>query len=113
MASTPSSQSVVTTELLAQLPIPAEATTSRVVVNNEVLRVVVFAMDAGQELTAHSSPRAVVVQLLEGNVTFTVGVDTQELTAGDVVYLAPGENHAVVAQSPCRFALVMVAQPTD
>ena len=54
-----------------------------------------------------------VVQLLEGNMTFTVGVDTQELAVGDVVYLAPGENHAVVAQSPCRFALVMVAQPTD
>lgn len=100
--------SAFTTELFADLPVSPGATTSRVVVNNPLLRVVAFSMDEGQELTEHSSPRAVVVQVLEGKMTFTVAGETQELTAGDVVYLAPDDKHSLVARSACRFTLVMV-----
>ncbi|ASN81055.1 cupin domain-containing protein [Deinococcus ficus] len=101
-------ESGVTAGLYAQLPVPAEATTSRVVVSNPLLRVVSFAMDAGQELTDHQSPRAVVVQVLDGGLTFTMAGQSSDLSAGDVVYLAPGERHAVLARTACRFSLVMV-----
>lgn len=108
MTTTPLDESVVKAGLWADLPVPAEATTSRVVVNNEVLRVVQFAMDTGQELTDHASPRAVTVHVMDGNLNFTVGSHQHILSAGDVVYLAPGERHALVAESPCRFTLVLV-----
>lgn len=101
-------ESQVVVGLLAELPIPRQATTSRVVVNNDVLRVVVFAMDAGQELTAHASPRAVTVQVLEGELTFVVGQAAHRLGPGDVVYLAPNERHEVTAETACRYTLVMV-----
>lgn len=91
------------------LPISQDATTSRTVVNTDALRLVLFAMDAGQELTEHASSRAVVVQQLEGTLAFTVAGRTETLQAGDVVYLAPGDRHALVAQTPCRFSLLMVA----
>ncbi|MEI2718485.1 MAG: cupin domain-containing protein [Candidatus Nanopelagicales bacterium] len=106
-------ESVARTGVWSELPIPAEATTSRVVVNNKLLRVVQFAMDTGQELTDHASPRAVTVQMMQGDLSFTVGTDQYLLTAGDVVYLAPGERHALVAQTPCRFTLVLVDQDRD
>lgn len=93
--------------LHTDLPISAEATTSRTVVNNDAVRVVAFAMDRGQELTDHCAPRPVVVQVIDGDVAFTVAGRRHELTAGDVVYLAPSERHAVVALTPCRFVLVM------
>lgn len=96
------------TGIHADLPISDGATTSRVVVNNPLLRTVVFAMDGGQELTEHLSPRAVIVQMMEGKMTFTVAGETRELTAGDVVYIAPNDRHALVALTPCRFVLVMV-----
>ncbi len=108
MTTTRLDESLVRNDLWEELPIPTEATTSRVVVNNELLRVVEFAMDAGQELTDHASGRAVTVHMLQGHVTFTVKGAPHSLTAGDVVYLAPGERHAVVADSPCRFTLVLV-----
>lgn len=111
MATTGVAQSVVRSGLYEDLPIPVEATTSRVVVNNDVLRVVLFAMAAGQELTAHASPRAVTVQIVEGELSFTVGTTAHHMHEGDVVYLAPNESHALVALSPCRFTLVMVAHP--
>ena len=73
MSTSPLSESQVGGGLFDQLPVPADATTSRVVVSNPLLRVVAFAMDAGQELTEHASSRAVVVQMVEGSVEFTVG----------------------------------------
>ncbi|MDQ1248958.1 MAG: hypothetical protein QG597_3332 [Actinomycetota bacterium] len=108
MATTELGTSVAREAVFADLPIPHEATTSRVVVNNELLRVVMFAMDAEQELTDHAAARAVVVQVIEGELTFTVGATAHDLVAGDVVYLAPNERHAVLARTPTRFALVLV-----
>jgi quercetin dioxygenase-like cupin family protein len=107
-ARTEVSTSLAVTELLAALPVTPSATTSRVVVNNPALRVVVFAFDAGEVLTDHSSPRAVVVQLLDGAVRLTVAGEEHALRAGDVVYLAPGDPHAVVADEPSHLSLVMV-----
>ncbi len=95
-------------QLHADLPITAEATTSRTVVSNDAARVVSFAMDAGQELTDHSAPRPAVVLVIEGSLAFTVAGQRHELAAGDVVYLAPNERHAVVAMTPCRFVLMLV-----
>ena len=107
-SSTPSTESLFRLGLNAALPISEEATTSRVVVNNEILRTVVFTFDAGQVLTEHSSPRAVIVTLLEGEMDFSIGERTERMGAGDVIYLAPGDRHALTAVTPCRMQLVMV-----
>lgn len=106
--STDLATSMAHTQLLAGLPVTSTSTTSRVVVNNPVLRVVVFAFDEGEMLTDHSSPRAVVVHLLDGAIRFTVGEEEHAMAPGDLVYLAPGERHALVADAPSRLSLVMV-----
>lgn len=99
--------------LLAALPVQAEATTSRVVVNNPLLRVVCFAFDTGELLTDHSSPRAVVVHLLTGAIRFSVDQTEHSMVAGDIIYLAPGARHSLVADQPSHLSLVMVdTEPT-
>lgn len=108
MVRTPTDESVTMFDVMANLPISDEATTSRVVVDTPAIRVVMFAMDAGQELTDHSSPRAVVVSSWRGSLDFSYGGSRSQLEAGDVVYLAPGERHAVVANTPCHFALTLI-----
>ena len=104
MASTAVEQSISIASVSADLPI----LTSRVVVNNDVLRVVDFVFDAGQLLTEHASPKAVVVTLLEGEMEFDVAGETTLLSDGGMIYLAPGERHALRAVTPCRMRLVMV-----
>lgn len=106
--STDVSTSLAHTGLLAALPVTASSTTSRVVVDNPAVRVVVFAFDEGELLTEHSSPRAVVVQLLDGAIRFTVGEEEHAMEPGDVIYLAPGEKHALVADAPSHLSLVMI-----
>jgi len=106
--STPVSESVVTAGLLEALPVTESSITSRVVVNNPLLRVVVFAFDTGEMLTEHSSPRAVVVQLLDGRIDLRLDGATTTLVPGDVIYMEPGVRHAVVALEPSHLSLVMV-----
>ena len=113
MAVTPVTESLFRLGLNEALPISEEATTSRVVVNNDVLRTVVFTFDAGQLLTEHASPRAVVVTLLEGEMDFSIKERKERMQAGDVIYLAPNDRHALVAVTPCRMQLVMVDVDND
>lgn len=105
------SESSAHLDLTDALPVVAESTTSRVVVTNDLLRVVQFTFDAGEMLTEHTSPRAVVVQLVSGRMRFTVDGNENALEDGDIVYLAPGASHSLVAETACRMTLVMVEPP--
>jgi len=95
------------------LPVTPSATTSRVLVNNPLLRVVYFAFDTGELLTEHTSPRAVVVHLLDGAMRFTIGDDEYAMAPGDALYMAPGARHSLIADAPSRMSLVMVDTAAD
>lgn len=107
----PVSESSAHLNLVESLPVVAESTTSRVLVTNDALRIVQFTFDAGELLTEHASPRAVAVQLVSGRMRFTVEGTEHLLSDGDVLYLAPGASHSLVAESACRMTLVMVDLP--
>jgi quercetin dioxygenase-like cupin family protein len=104
----PVSESSAHLDLVEALPVVSESTTSRVLVTNEVMRIVQFTFDAGEMLTEHTSPRAVTVQLVSGRMRFTVDGVEHTMGDGDVIYLAPGAPHALVAETACRMTLVMV-----
>ena len=57
---------------------------------------------------SRSTLRAVVVQMLSGKMRFRIGDVTHDLAGGDVVYLAPGDRHALEALDPCYMALTLV-----
>ena len=105
---TPVEQSSAHLTLAEELPVVAGSTTSRVLVTNDVLRIVQFTFDAGELLTEHSSPRAVAGQLVSGQMRVTVDGQEHRMSDGDVIYLAPGAPHSLVADSACRMTLVMV-----
>ena len=58
----------------------------------EVIRLI---LPAGKEIPTHKAPNEITVQCLEGRVAFTATGKTQELTAGQLLYLPAGEPHAV------------------
>lgn len=104
----PVSESSAHLNLADALPVVAESTTSRVIVTNDVMRIVQFTFAAGEMLTEHTSPRAVAVQLVSGRMRFTVDGTEHGMGGGDIIYLAPGASHALVAETACRMTLVMV-----
>jgi quercetin dioxygenase-like cupin family protein len=73
MVRTSASEPTVLVGTAEAVPVTAGATTSRVLVDNDAVRVVAFAFDAGEQLTEHTASLPVVVQVLRGAVRFTVG----------------------------------------
>lgn len=99
--------------LFKQAPIEAGKTNSAIIFEDALIRQVLFGFDAGQELTEHYSPRAVVVTLLEGELNFTLEGVTHNMHAGDVLFMAPGARHAVKAVAPSHMQLTMVNASTN
>lgn len=58
----------------------------------EVIRLV---LPAGKELAEHKAPGEITVHCLEGRIAFTARGKTEDLTAGQMLYLTAGEQHAI------------------
>ncbi|NQV28989.1 MAG: cupin domain-containing protein [Rhodopirellula sp.] len=58
----------------------------------EVIRIV---MHNGKVIPEHKAPGAIIVQCLEGRVAFTALGKTEELCAGQLLYLEAEEPHAL------------------
>ena len=70
--------------------------------------VTLFAFDAGQGLTEHTSPFDALVLVLEGALTLTVAGVAVQATPGTIVRLPAAIPHAVDAAEPARMLLVML-----
>ena len=81
---------------------------SRVVLKGEKGNVTIFAFDAGQALTEHTSPFAALVQAIEGEAEITVAGKPIALTAGEIVLLAAEKPHAVKATTRFKMVLTMI-----
>lgn len=72
----------------------AKTTTLAKTADLELIRLV---LPVGKELPTHKVPGEITVQCLEGRVAFTSGNKTQELVAGQMLYLTGDEPHALKA----------------
>ena len=95
-------------DLVAEVDIPVEGTLSRVVAKEGPLRVIVFAFDAGQELTEHTAAVPVILQALTGVLTVEAGGERHRLAVGSWLHLEAGEAHSVFAEEPSRLLLTMI-----
>lgn len=77
--------------------ISAAGIVSRTLVQSPELRVVLFSFDQGQELTAHSSKRRALVQVLSGACEFFFNGNWSRLEAGTLLHMPPDHPHAVRA----------------
>lgn len=101
-------QHVYVPDLGAEVTIPEEGTLSRTLHRDELVRLVVFGFDEGQELTEHTSASAAVVQVVSGSVT--VGVEGEERRMGPAAWLLlpPGMPHSLRALEPSVVLLTLV-----
>jgi quercetin dioxygenase-like cupin family protein len=67
-----------------------------------------FAFDAGQELSEHTSAFDAFVTVLDGAVELTVGGKPVRASQGETVWMPAGLPHAVRAPVPLRMLLSMV-----
>ncbi|MGD9855355.1 MAG: cupin domain-containing protein [Planctomycetaceae bacterium] len=81
---------------------------TRTLIKTTHLEVVRLVMVAGKQIAEHRAPGEITVQCLEGRITFTALGRTQELTAGQLLYLPAGEPHSVQCIEAAAFLLTIV-----
>lgn len=81
---------------------------SRILAKTDGGNVTLFAFDAGQGLTEHTSPFDALVLVLDGALTLTIGGAPTQATPGTIVRMPAAVPHAVEATEPSRMLLVML-----
>jgi quercetin dioxygenase-like cupin family protein len=104
-----SDNATVFADLAAEVEIPADGTLSRVLYSDDRIRVVVFAFDAGQELTEHTAAAPALVQVVSGRLRLTLGSETTEVGPGSWVHMPAQLPHAVCALEPAVMLLTLLS----
>jgi quercetin dioxygenase-like cupin family protein len=90
-----------------------DSTVSRTVLRAEGVRVVLFAFDAGQELTEHTAAIPILLQVLDGRLRVGADGEQVELVPGGVVHIGARVPHAILALEPSRMVLTMLDPRSD
>jgi quercetin dioxygenase-like cupin family protein len=85
-----------------------ESIVSRVLVENSVGTVTIFAFDAGQSLSEHTAPFDALVQVLDGEGTFAVDGKAHRVEAGQILLMPANVPHAVKAAKRFKMQLTML-----
>ncbi len=86
----------------------AHGISSRILAKTGGGNVTLFAFDAGQGLTEHTSPFEALVMVLEGSLTLTIGGTPVLATPGTIVRMPANVPHGLDAPEPCRMLLTML-----
>jgi quercetin dioxygenase-like cupin family protein len=84
---------------------------SRVLAKNGGGNVTLFAFDAGEGLSEHTTPFDALVLPLEGALMLTIGGQPVAAAPGTIVRLPANVPHAVAATSASRMLLIMLRDP--
>lgn len=107
MSTIPSTEALSLQDLITPT---AQGIASRVLAKTSGGSVTLFAFDADQGLTEHSSPFDALVLVLEGDVTLTVAGTAIRATPGTLTRLPANVSHAVDAVSASRLLLIMLRE---
>ncbi|MDP3064383.1 MAG: cupin domain-containing protein [Chloroflexota bacterium] len=84
------------------------AVVSRTIVDTKACTLTLFAFDAGQTLSEHTSPFDALVYVLDGVVELAIGGVPVRATTGQVVLMPASVPHAVRALVRFKMLLTMV-----
>jgi quercetin dioxygenase-like cupin family protein len=84
------------------------AIVSRQIMKSEAGNVTLFAFDAGQELSEHTTPYDALVQVLDGEVDITISGKLYTLKAGAAILMPANHPHAVKASGKFKMLLTMI-----
>jgi quercetin dioxygenase-like cupin family protein len=88
--------------------IPENGTLSRVIYVDDNIRVVLFAFDAGQELTEHTASMPAIIQVIRGEARLMLGEETVTALPGTWMHMPARLPHAVYALTPLVMLLTML-----
>lgn len=94
--------------LLTQLSYQEESIVSKILLKKETGNVTLFAFDAGQGLSEHTSPFDALVQCIEGKIDIKVGEDMFTVSSGELLKLPATIPHGLKAVERTKMILTMI-----
>ena len=86
---------------------------SRTILKRSSGSVTLFAFDAGEGLSEHTTPHEALILVLDGEAGISIGGESHGVGPGQAILLPAGVPHAVRAESPFRMLLVMLRRSED
>lgn len=84
------------------------AIVSRQITKADAGNVTLFAFDAGQELSEHTSPFDALVHILDGEAEIRISGKAYALKTGDAIVMPANDPHAVKAKTRFKMLLTMI-----
>jgi quercetin dioxygenase-like cupin family protein len=81
---------------------------SKTIIKKASGTVTLFSFDKGQGLSPHVAPFDALVQVIDGECSFTVGTEKNSMKTGDCIILPAGEVHAVESVTAFKMLLTMI-----
>jgi quercetin dioxygenase-like cupin family protein len=97
-------------DIATDITVPSEGTLSKKL-HSDGVRLVIFAFDAGQQLTEHTTPRPAILQVHQGRLQVTAGDSTHEASPDSWLSLDPNQPHSVTALEPSIMLLTLLPLP--
>jgi len=95
-------------DLGSEVEVPQGGILSRTVHEDERMALTLFAFDAGQELSEHTSSRAAIIEVLDGEAEIDLDGETVLAGPGTWISMPPGMRHALRARTPFKMALTLL-----
>ncbi len=95
-------------DLRQQIQIPKDGTVSRTIHEDKRVKVVLLGLAGGQEMSEHTAASPVIVQILQGQVRFSLDGDEKELSIGSWVFMQANVPHAVYARTDAVMLLTLL-----
>ena len=84
------------------------AIVSRVLLSKEQGTVTLFALDAGQEISEHTTPYDAMVQVIDGELEIRISGKPSTVQGGQVLIMPAHDPHALRALEKTRMILIMI-----
>ncbi len=86
----------------------SDAVISKTLLDKPTGTLTLFAFDAGQGLSEHTSPYDAVVQVLDGQAMISIGGKAIQVDTGQLIVMPANVPHALVAEEPFKMLLTMI-----
>ncbi len=96
--------------LAAEVQVPSRGILSRTLLNDDRVRIVLFAFAVGEELSAHTAPMPAILYFVQGDARVQLGTDTVEATAGSLVHMPANLAHGIRPRTPVIMLLIMMKE---
>lgn len=94
-------------------PVDSIAYADKSVVSKTILKrpngnITLFAFDKGEGLSEHTTPHEALLSILDGSAEITIGGNSNNLQAGESIFLPSNIPHSVKATEKFKMMLTMI-----